>query len=105
MAAKIDKVTIAVKNMDAMAAFYTKALGAELKKIGPTVTGRLGDVKLLLCPREIAGVTAEQNTIQLRFVVRDLAKTMTAALDAGGEKIDDVSVRDPDGNSIEFAEE
>ncbi len=107
----IDKITIATKDTDRMIDFYTKTFGAELKKRDPISGGTIGNMQIVLCPRDVAGVKAEQNTIQLRFVVADIEKTFKAALEAGGTKIDAItkagkqtiaSVRDPDGNSIEL---
>ncbi len=107
----IDKITIATKDTDKMIAFYTKTFGAEIKKGDPISGGKIGTLQIVLCPREVAGVKAEQNTIQLRFVVADIEKTVKAAFEAGGTKIDPItdsgtakhaSVRDPDGNSIEL---
>ena len=113
----IDKITIAVVNMDAMKTFYARAFGAELKDIDmgggvKLAGGRLGAYELLFCPREIAGVVAEQNTIQLRFVVPDVAASHKTALESGGTAISPDAqrqgdratwdVRDPDGNSIEL---
>ncbi len=102
----VDKVVIAVGKPEAMAKFYTEVFGAKLQGMamqGTTLySGTLGNLELVLCPKEIAGIQADQNTIQLRFVVHDVAKTMEAAVKAGGQKIDAGSIRDPDGNSMEL---
>ncbi len=102
----IDKIVIAVGKPEAMAKFYTEVFGARLKGIemqGSTLySGSLGNLELILCPKSIAGIKAEENTIQLRFVVQDVAKTMDAAVKAGGKRIDEGSIRDPDGNSMEL---
>lgn len=109
----IDKLTIAVVRMEAMAGFYARVLGAELTASGPFRIGRMQGMSLVLCPREIAGVKAEANTIQLRFVVKDVAEAVRLAKGAGGTVIDEPaarggamsgSVRDPDGNSLEFVQ-
>jgi predicted enzyme related to lactoylglutathione lyase len=60
---------------------------------------------------EIARAKAGQNRHQLRFTVKDVAATLRNALANGGTLLNDTteqagakiaSVRDPDGNSIEF---
>lgn len=110
---EIDKITIAVGSMDAMVEFYTKTFGAVLEPAGPMRRGRMGSLQLLFCPKEVAGVTAEQNTIQLRFVVGDLNATVRRASESGGCEIGErktlgtarlAAIRDPDGNSIELIE-
>lgn len=108
-------MTLATNNMPAMTNFYDAVFNAELQtqaRFGTTLyEGRLGDLRLVLCPNEIAGVKAEQNRHQLRFGVKDIAATMRLALANGATLLNEVveqdgvqlaAVRDPDGNSIEF---
>ena len=73
--------------------------------------GKIGNLSLLLCPNEIARADARQNRHQLRFTVADAGATLRMALNAGATLLNDVadhggdkiaSIRDPDGNSIEF---
>jgi catechol 2,3-dioxygenase-like lactoylglutathione lyase family enzyme len=75
--------------------------------------GKLGGISLLLCPNEIARAEAKQNRHQWRFAVNDVAETMRLALANGATLLNEVSVhegakiasvRDPDGNSIEFVQ-
>jgi predicted enzyme related to lactoylglutathione lyase len=113
----IDKVTIAVTHPEEMAAFYSKTFGAELKSSDMQgmkfFSGKLGNIELLLCPKEVAGIKANENTIQLRFVVKDVDAAVKSALKNGGSKIGEIqttgnikggAVRDPDGNSIELVQ-
>ena len=110
----IDKVTIATGDTPKMAAFYAAVFGAELSPLeamGTTIwVGALGGVELLLCPKIVAGITARENTIQLRIVVADVPGAVAAAQQHGGCSLGDVfvhegramgAIRDPDGNSIE----
>ncbi len=113
----IDRVTIAVGSMEAMVTFYAAALGIELtprEMFERTLfMGRFGDVELLLCPRDLAGVDAAVNTIQLRFLVGDVAAAFARGVDAGGVPLNaptllegamHAALRDPDGNSLELRE-
>jgi predicted enzyme related to lactoylglutathione lyase len=108
-------ITLAVTNMPAMKKFYDAVFGASLQALpmyGTTLyQGKLGGISLLLCPNEIARAKAEQNRHQLRFTVKDVAETMRLALANGATLLNEISdhdgakiasVRDPDGNSIEF---
>jgi catechol 2,3-dioxygenase-like lactoylglutathione lyase family enzyme len=108
-------ITLATTNMPAMKKFYDAVFGASLQAqemFGTTLyQGTLGGISLLLCPNEIARAKAEQNRHQLRFTVKDIAATMRLALASGATLLNEISdhdgakiasVRDPDGNSIEF---
>ncbi len=110
-------ITLAVTNMPAMKKFYDTVFGASLQALpmyGTTLyQGKLGGISLLLCPNEIARAKAEQNRHQLRFTVNDIAATMRSALANGATLLNEISdhegakiasVRDPDGNSIEFVQ-
>jgi catechol 2,3-dioxygenase-like lactoylglutathione lyase family enzyme len=110
---KLSSITIAVTQMDRMIAFYNAVFSANLAPQGPFYSGQLGEFGLLLCPNEFAGVEAKQNRQQFRFIVDDLDAVLKNGLGAGGEQIDAVqeannqrigSLRDPDGNSIEFCQ-
>ncbi|MEZ0229836.1 MAG: VOC family protein [Planctomycetota bacterium] len=104
--ARLAAITIAVTDMDRMARFYREVLGLELRlrRMGPfeLITANLNGLELQLCPREVAGITAEQNRHQLRFVVPDVERALRAAKEAHGTLMEHNAVRDPDGNSIEL---
>jgi catechol 2,3-dioxygenase-like lactoylglutathione lyase family enzyme len=111
---KIGRVTIAVTNMPAMLRFYNGVFEADLTLIGGTefYAGTLAEgISLLFCPNDIAKVEAKQNRQQFRFIVDDLAKIRESVTAYGGQILnsnatDDansIGVRDPDGNTIEFA--
>jgi predicted enzyme related to lactoylglutathione lyase len=112
---KIDKLTIAVTNIDSMGIFYSNLLDIKMEKIdlGDTflLKGNTDNFELLLCPKAIAGIDATQNNIQLRFQVENLSQITTQCVESGGTIINEISestevnigaVRDPDGNSIEL---
>ena len=112
---KIDRITIAVTNVDQMVKFYKTVFKCELKesKAYGTIlySGKLGDIKILLCPNEIAGVKADQNRQQFDFIVTDLDKIIQDSKVSGGkmkgdittsDKQKSVTIVDPDGNTIVF---
>jgi predicted enzyme related to lactoylglutathione lyase len=111
----IDKITIATGETEKMAAFYAAVFGAELREVPAYGTGiwvgKLGSLEVMLCPKVVAGITAKENTIQLRFVVPDVQAAMTKAGEHGGMALGEPfphagrvmgAIRDPDGNSIEL---
>lgn len=111
----IDKITIATGDTPKMAAFYAAVFGVELRPVEAMDTtiwvGGVDGVEFLLCPKIVAGITARENNIQLRFVVADVSATVAAAEAHGGCSLGDVvahegramgAIRDPDGNSIEL---
>jgi predicted enzyme related to lactoylglutathione lyase len=115
---RLDRITIAVGDMDRMVAFYQQVFRTALepRSFGPYTMylGEIGGIQFQLCPREAAGVSATENLHQLRFVVPDLKEGIAAALAAGGSQVGEVAVqgtrqfgcvRDPDGNTIELLEE
>jgi predicted enzyme related to lactoylglutathione lyase len=114
---RIDKITIAVENVVPTTDFYSKTFDIDLQEIDcgnfSMYVGMMADIQLLFCPKAIAGVTANESTIQLRFVVADIECTITSCIESGGEVIDElhienktktVALRDPDGNSIEVVQ-
>lgn len=114
---KISKVTIAVRSMSSMVPFYSKVLGLEFSEIpldGFSLFTCIHEgVQVLLCPRDIAGITAEENTIQLEFEIKNLDEKVALAKKFRGSVISDiqeddqcktVALRDPDGNSLELRE-
>lgn len=113
----IDKLTFAVGAMKPMVAFYSAVLGlkfVEREMFGRTLSSaRFGDIDVLFCPKDLAGVEAETNTIQLRFVVDDAALAFAQGMKFGGIAITEpaevegslqASLRDPDGNSLELTQ-
>ena len=112
---KISQITIAVTNMDAMVKFYENVFGLKLQSFdayGSTLySGKMGDFVLMLCPKEVAGVTAEQTRHQFDYVIADADAVVKAVKEWGGELMNDVqvsesskiaSIRDPDGNTMVF---
>lgn len=114
---KIHNITIAVSNVEAMVAFYRTVFKCKLKEknlFGTTLyTGQLGEINIVLCPNEIAGVKAEQNRQQFDFLITDLDKLIVDAKSSGGSILGEinatdtsktVTVIDPDGNTIVFVQ-
>jgi predicted enzyme related to lactoylglutathione lyase len=112
---KISQITIAVTDMDAMVKFYENVFGIKLKSFdayGSTLySGKMGEIVLMLCPKEIAGVTAKQTRHQFDYIINDVDSVVKAAQDSAGSLMGDVevsesskaaSVTDPDGNSMVF---
>lgn len=106
-------ITLAVQNMSDMKRFYEKVFHVEFVEIemygGILYEGDFAGLKLLLCPAEIAGNTAEQNRHQLEILVSDLKKTMLMLKENGGEitgsifevqGFNTVAAKDPDENTI-----
>jgi catechol 2,3-dioxygenase-like lactoylglutathione lyase family enzyme len=111
---------MAVTHMARMVRFYNTVFESELTPFTPApfdekkttfYRGTLAGINLLFCPNDIAGVEATTNRHQFNFVVGDVFLVMQMALQHGGSQIDGpqivdgvitASVRDPDGNSIEF---
>ena len=120
MIQRIHRITMAVSDMQKMVQFYNAVFASNLTPFTPALfeeqgavfyRGSLAGVNLLMCPNEIAGVEAVTNRQQFNFAVDDVFAVMRIALTSGGEQIDGprivegvitASVRDPDGNSIEF---
>jgi predicted enzyme related to lactoylglutathione lyase len=111
----VDKITIAVGRMDEMVEFYEKVFGISFRAFeafgGQLNTAKMGSMELLLCPKKIAQVEADINTIQLRFVVADVVQSLKDGLKSGGKQLSDVqeqdgmllaALRDPDRNSLEL---
>ena len=112
----IDRVTIAVNDMDAMVDFYNSVFGAGLRPVEPSgeftfYMGKLGQLELFFCPNLITQIVAEKNRQQFRFVVENVETTIAAGVRAGGTMLGDIQtadhaiaggLSDPDGNSIEL---
>lgn len=113
---RIDRITLAVNNMEAMVGFYNNVFDARLLAVEmvPGIRfyrGTLAGMGLLLCPNEIAGVNAHQNRHQLRFVVDDIEDMLARVVAAGGVLVNAIQElgsdriaggRDPDGNTFEL---
>ncbi|MFT7486012.1 MAG: putative enzyme related to lactoylglutathione lyase [Candidatus Paceibacteria bacterium] len=111
----IDKITIAVADMDSMATFYSATLSlafVDVDLMGHTLkSARDGELEIMLCPKELAGIEAKINTIQVRFLVPDVRGAYARGLVEGGKDLGEptelqgclqASLRDPDGNSLEL---
>ncbi|MCP4632267.1 MAG: VOC family protein [candidate division Zixibacteria bacterium] len=111
----IDKITIAVEKIEETVKFYNAILELELKSYdvegNKLYGGKFGEIELLFCPKSFAGIEADENTIQLRFVVPDIKKSMEKGVRSGGTVMNEIyehegvsysSLRDPDGNSLEL---
>lgn len=115
MTYQIEGLTIAVTDMPKMLDFYRAVFdisfteqamyGAEL------YSGQWGDMKLLLCPAELAQNTAEQNRHQFDILVDDLDMVLQVAKSHGGQMMSHVTedggfrsvgLYDPDRNSMVF---
>ena len=113
---QIERMTIAVTHMKEFVEFYNAVFESDFTPMVDLVgfyRGKLGDLNVLLCPNVIAGVVAEQNRHQFRFMVDDLDEVISKCRAAGGQPIDDAQedrtsrgqgMRDPDGNSMEFVQ-
>lgn len=104
--AQLVGMTTAATNLDAMATFYQRVFGATLRKRemgGFTLyTGEFAGIQLQLCPKALAGIEATQNRHQLTIAVDDVSATIKLAQQHGGSAVDESTIRDPDGNSIEL---
>lgn len=111
----IDKVTIAVSSMPAMVEFYEALLDSKFDAVemfeNTLYRTDCEGVEFLFCPKELAGVEAAINTVQLRLIVEDVQAAFERAMAAGGRSISEPAViedrqlaglRDPDNNSIEL---
>ncbi len=111
----IDKITIAIENIKQTVEFYSKTFCIDLNEIDcgdfKMYIGKIGDIQMLFCPKSIAGITATENTTQLRFVVEDIKSILKKGIQFGGLQISNIqkengvktsALRDPDGNSIEI---
>jgi predicted enzyme related to lactoylglutathione lyase len=111
----IDKLTIAVVSMDTMKSFYSAVLNLDFEPVElgghDLQTGIVDGLEILLCPRSLAGVVAETNTVQVRFLVPDVEAAFVAGVGAAGSVLNEpfmtsglwqAALRDPDGNSLEL---
>ena len=112
---RIDNITIAVDNIESIVDFYSNTFNLDLNEIDlgefSMYVGNINDIQVLFCPKSIAGITAVENTIQIRLVVEKIEETIDKAIRSGGGKLGDIQISDgvktaaiidPDGNSIEL---
>ncbi len=112
---RLERITIAVTDSSAMQEFYSKVfhIKFEVQTVmqHPLYSGSLYGLPILLCPAELAGISAQENRHQLEFAVDDLDEIVTVAQMFGGSLMDEVveeeglrsaGIQDPDGNSIVF---
>ncbi|MFN2446481.1 MAG: VOC family protein [Vicinamibacterales bacterium] len=112
---QIARITVATTRMNAMVRFYNDVFHARMKEVdvgGITMqTGHVAGLELLLCPNQVSRVRADLNRHMLRVRVGDFDALLKRVRGSGGtvdaapimtsgERI--VSVRDPDGNTIEL---
>jgi len=115
MTCRVAAITLAVKNVAPVQAFYEAVLGVEfsVRRVAgfDVAEAEVSPLKLRLVPRALADVHAEENLHQLTFVVPDAQRAKSAALAHGGTLAGEPQVtaggvrwgvRDPDGNSIEL---
>ena len=117
MNAVLQRIVVACVEVDAMADFYRAVLDTPFERVdaGPfhLYNGDLGGVGICLLPAGVAGIEADENRHQLTITVDALEPVIDQATAHGGSLLDDItergdtrscSVRDPDGNSLEFVE-
>ena len=108
-------LTMAVTNMDEMVQFYSNvfSISFDKREVYGTVlySGQWGNLRLLMCPAELAQVHVDRNRQQFDMVVEDIEEIMSICLANGGKELNAVqdqeevitaSIFDPDGNSIVF---
>ena len=114
---EIEGMTMAITDMNAMLEFYANVFNMEFEEMdvygSKLYSGEWAGMKMLFCPAEIAGNTAEQNRHQFDIIVSDLQATIDVASQFGGELMHEivetdsyksVGIYDPDKNSIVFKE-
>lgn len=110
----IDKVVIAAGDAARSAGFYGAVLGVVFEPFcaaDGVWIGHLGGLEVWIVSRAVVGVAARDNTVQVRFVVADVAAAFAAAEANGGVRLGDIedlgaiklgAVRDPDGYIVEL---
>ena len=109
----IEGFTIATVKTEAMVKFYSNVFDIKFNEFeaynSKLYSGKWGELKVLLCPAEVAGVETERNRHQfdisvanieviLKNVLSNGGKTMGEVLTSGSTK--SVGIMDPDGNTI-----
>jgi len=114
MTVKLEQITLAADNVEAVIAFYDAVFQTNLKgkdtPLGIIIyDGMLAGIPFQVCPNTLAEVDARQNRQQFQFQVESVAAAYKTALSNGGRSLQPVqaaqgmkiaSVYDPDGNSI-----
>jgi predicted enzyme related to lactoylglutathione lyase len=107
----IDRITLAVEDIDLMVGFYNEVFDCGLEPISrsPLAKGTLAGIELVLCPNSIAEVVADQNRHQLRIGVDDAEALALRVEQAGGSVLNRsadgskiVGISDPEGNTYEI---
>ena len=111
------RIALATTRMAAMRHFYNQLFDAKLEAVntpeGTFYQGEIGQLLFTLVPNDVAKVEARQNRHQMPFWVEDIEKTLHAAIQAGGVKMQQsletssgklLAILDPDGNTLEFIE-
>jgi len=117
MSLTIEKITLACTNISKMPEFYSKVFKADLKEHNfgdfKMYSAKLGNLRFLFCPNEIAGVDANQSRHQFDYIVENVNEVIEAGLASGGSIHSElqendselfVTLLDPDGNTINFIE-
>lgn len=109
---QIQRITLAVEDIDSMVEFYNAIFGCGLAPVNgsPVSKGRFADIDLVVCPNSVAGVIADQNRHQFRLIVEDAEALATRIEVAGGSVVNRdilsgkaiVGVADPEGNTYEL---
>lgn len=110
---KIERISVAVTDMDAMIRFYNGVFDAGLEPANSPgcFRGALAGIPVTFIPNSIVEVVAEQNRQQFSISVNDLDVFLDRVRNSGGIVQDDaietdtrraIGVRDPDGNTIEL---
>ena len=118
MSNSIFQITIAIDNVQECLDFYSNVFDIKFEEYdlgNDFIYGSaIGDINIILCPKNVAGITANENNIQLSFFVENVEKSYEAAGSSSGSVIEEIttasnikscSLRDPDGNSLIIAQE
>ncbi len=110
---QIERITLAVTDMEKMVSFYNNVFNTQLQPSGEYFyRGTFVGFDFLLCPNDIAQVEAKTNRHQMRLTVHDVSEFGAWVKAAGGTVINEgtngtrkiIGVRDPEGNSYELIE-
>ena len=101
---EIEGTTTAIYNMDNMVKFYAKAFKIQFKELkknnAKMYLGTWGNLKLLFCPAEVAGIKAKQNHHQFDVVVPALDAAVQTALSEGGQTMGESVIEGGDSTMI-----
>lgn len=114
---KLTEIVIACFKLEEMLDFYKSVFSIPFNEVtipqGKIYEANDDDLKITLCPADIAGITAKDNRHQLTFVVPDINSCIRKTERFGGtlmnelEETNDclqIAVRDVDNNSIVLKE-